>query len=881
MDEYEPYCLADLFFYDKLDQQQTDLSDFSLVARPVPTGWERHESDTWMYYGPAEGEPLPGQGWKIHVSARLDDAERALRATWEYCVPRGISFKYLRGQATLLMYNAKTASRGASGKLITIYPRDENELELVLKDLNELLAGVQGPYILSDLRYFDGPLFVRYGGFAERRCVGKDGELVLAIENEHGELVPDVRGSTFAVPEWISLPEFLGPHLAARNAVTTTGLPYRIESVLHFSNGGGVYLGRDERGGERVVLKEARPHAGLDAVGRDAVTRLTHERDILERLAGLDVVPALLDYFTLGEHHFLVEEFVDGNPLQRRLVQRFPLTRADCGEEELADYTRWALDTHRKVEDAVRLLHERDVVFGDLHPDNILITDEGRVCLIDFEVAMRAADNARTTLANPAYSAPRDRGGVDVDRYALACLKLCLFAPQTTIPLLMHRPKVTHLAALIAETFPVPRASLDEAVATILGPEPGPDPSPVTALPLPGAAPWPDVRDAMHRAVLAAATPGRDDRLFPGDVAQFATGGGLNIAYGAAGVLYALAETGAETAPEHAGWLAERALRPAAGTPLGFYEGLHGVAYVLDRMDRRAEALDLVGICLREDWERLGTNLFSGLSGIGLNLLHLGEATGESALTDAAARTVELCAERLGGPDDVPELSGGDNPRAGLMYGSSGPALLFLHAYERSGDAALLDLAADAIRQDLRRCKHAEDGSLQVNQGWRLLPYLDEGSVGIGLVIARYLAHRPDEAFARARDELRRVAASRFFVQSGLFTGRAGIVAALATGLREPGDPLTGEQARGLRWHAMPYEGGLAFTGDQLLRLSMDFATGTAGVLLALGAAFDEGSPSLPFFGPSGAAAGGALAGTPAGRDRAGRPVRSEPRKEV
>ncbi|MFC7099630.1 hypothetical protein ACFQQB_03525 [Nonomuraea rubra] len=55
------------------------------------------------------------------------------------------------------------------------------------------------------------------------------------------------------------------------------------------------------------------------------------------------------------------------------------------------------------------------------------------------------------------------------------------------------------------------------------------------------------------------------------------------------------------------------------------------------------------------------------------------------------------------------------------------------------------------------------------------------------------------------------------------------------------------ELVKGLRWHALPYAGGLAFPGDQLLRLSMDFATGTAGVLFALGAALGERPCKLPF----------------------------------
>ena len=83
------------------------------------------------------------------------------------------------------------------------------------------------------------------------------------------------------------------------------------------------------------------------------MARLSHERDMLERLSGLEAVPALIDYFTLGGHHFLVEEFVDGNPLQRQLVHRYPLTSATCDEQTIAEYTDWVLDVLPKVRRAV------------------------------------------------------------------------------------------------------------------------------------------------------------------------------------------------------------------------------------------------------------------------------------------------------------------------------------------------------------------------------------------------------------------------------------------------------------------------------------------------------------------------------------------------
>ena len=42
------------------------------------------------------------------------------------------------------------------------------------------LAGVAGPYILSDLRFGAGPLYVRYGAFHELYCFDSDGDAVTA-----------------------------------------------------------------------------------------------------------------------------------------------------------------------------------------------------------------------------------------------------------------------------------------------------------------------------------------------------------------------------------------------------------------------------------------------------------------------------------------------------------------------------------------------------------------------------------------------------------------------------------------------------------------------------------------------------------------------------
>jgi len=849
---YEVYCLTHPHFYDAPSHGRTR-GRFRQAMRRLPDSWAREELGEWLVCRPTDAV-LPRQGWKIHVSACPDNAQTILDAVWDYCVPRRIAFKFLPGLDTLFLANTKYAHRGSSGKFVTLYPVDDAQCELVLNELGTVLDGRPGPYILSDLRWGAGPLYVRYGAFADRYCVSADGVLEQAVEDPSGRLVPDVRGPTFQPPKWVRLPGFLEPHLAESRRTTVADLPYRIEKALHFSNAGGLYTAVDTRTQERVVLKEARPHAGLTPDGADAVARLEREREALERLRGLSCVPALRDQFELGGHHFLVETFIEGTPLHALFIERYPLASLDPDTAAFVDYTSWALDMLRKVEDAVAAVHERGIVMGDLHTYNILVRPDGSVVLIDFEGASDVAHPRHQVLAAPGFLAPSGATGFDIDRYALACLRLFLFMPLTGL-IELDGGKAVQLARETARLFPVPRAFLDEAVRTLTGDggiAAGADDGPRLE---PDHAGWLRARESITAAILAAAAPERHDRLFPGDIEQFTVpGGGLDVAHGAAGVLYALDVTGAGRHPDHEEWLIQHALDPESGTRLGFYDGMHGIAYVLEHLGHHEQAVKALDMCLSERWEVLPLDLKGGLSGIGLNLLHFASTTQDTACRDAVHRVAEVVADRLGPADGVPETSGGAHPRAGLMYGASGPALMFLRLYEHSGDPAHLDLAATALRQDLRRCLVREDGAMEVNEGYRTMPYLADGSVGIGMVLDVYLTHRADEQFSAAADAIRKAARASFYLEPGLFDGVAGMILHLSrghpTGTAAARDPVIADHVRRLARHACLLDGRLAFPGEQLMRLSMDLATGGAGVLLALGAAFHSRPTGLPFLTP-------------------------------
>jgi serine/threonine-protein kinase len=101
---------------------------------------------------------------------------------------------------------------------------------------------------------------------------------------------------------------------------------------------------------------------------------------------------------------YLVMEFLEGQPLDRILDKgSIPFSRASAWAAELAS--------------ALGVAHRKGVIHGDVKPANVLITDDGRVKLMDFGMARLARrDSAATPLVGtPAYWCPEQIMGKPQD----------------------------------------------------------------------------------------------------------------------------------------------------------------------------------------------------------------------------------------------------------------------------------------------------------------------------------------------------------------------------------------------------------------------------------------------------------------------------------
>lgn len=631
---------------------------------------------------------------------------------------------------------------------------------------------------------------------------------------------------------------------AQKQLNTDAAFGYQIREALHFSNGGGVYRAERLSDGAVVVLKEARPHAGLGPDGRDAVERLNCEHDHLQRLREIASVVDVLDRFERFGHQFLVLEHVEGRTLNQELAARHPMISSGTTAQDRATYRDWALGVLEQVEAALRDLHKQGQVHGDLHPGNVIVTPQGTVRFIDLEMSYRQDSPHPGPAGAPGFTAPDGRTGVRADLYALACLKIALFVPLTVL-LPLDRHKARQLITEAVDRFGLGRDFHAEVLGGLL---PDPPTRPVRrvrdlmeAWPIDSADGVLELEATVGRGIRESLDLSRNDRAFPGDISQFSHDA-LSIAHGACGVLLALPDPD----PQHSqvlDWV-NQALARTARPNVGFFDGITGIAHTMRYFGRHETADRLYSDICQLPFDQLPGDLSGGLAGIGLGLLAEHSRGGDVLDALQAIRTV---------------LKGRTpSHRHGLLHGATGTALFWLRSYETFADSADLERARQALAVDLAACVERPDGSLQLNEGRRTVPYLGFGSIGVALVAMRLLEHRDDEKLRRAVRKVIRVTDSHFTIQPSLFNGRAGYVVFLAAVQNSPFADAAGRAAlirhtQDLGLYALGRGTGIHFPGEQMLRASVDWASGSAGVLTALrayaGVIHGHPTPEPPLLG--------------------------------
>jgi tRNA A-37 threonylcarbamoyl transferase component Bud32 len=331
---------------------------------------------------PAE---FPNQGWKLHVSASIRSAEEVLRRALPIVLVEAVTFKITASVAVLAHLNAGLSGLSQVGKFMTIYPSDSAEAVRLAIALDEATQGLEGPTIPSDRPLRPGSLVhYRYGSFAEQYITSSQGVTSTALRTPDGDLIPDTRQPEYRSPDWAPDP-FVAAGIVAEPATRSALFAghYFSFSTLDRSPRGAVHLAADTAALRRCIVKQAYRHAMVDVYGRDARDRLRHEADILTQLASDPRFPTVLDLFEENSDLFLILNDIEGETLAQHVARATALGRFVHINQTIT----WG----RQLAQALDAIHTIGFVHRDLKSSNIVLGPNGRLYVLDFDMAHELA----------------------------------------------------------------------------------------------------------------------------------------------------------------------------------------------------------------------------------------------------------------------------------------------------------------------------------------------------------------------------------------------------------------------------------------------------------------------------------------------------------
>lgn len=258
---------------------------------------------------------------------------------------------------------------------------------------------------------------------------------------------------------------------------------YRVDRMLARGGMSTVYAGTDQRLGRRVAVKVMAPALAHDPAFTDRFVREARTAAGLSHPNAVAVFDQGAQDTAGGRVVFLVMELVPGGTVRDVLRERGRLGPAE------------ALSLLEPVLAALAAAHRAGLVHRDVKPENVLITPDGAVKVVDFGLARAVAAPSTTTqagvvLGTVAYVAPEQvtRGAADprTDVYAAGIM---LFELLTGSPPYAGDAAIAVAYRHVHDDVPPPSSrvpgiapALDELVQRATRREPGARPADAGAL---------------------------------------------------------------------------------------------------------------------------------------------------------------------------------------------------------------------------------------------------------------------------------------------------------------------------------------------------------------------------------------------------------------
>ena len=199
----------------------------------------------------------------------------------------------------------------------------------------------------------------------------------------------------------LSLPTDLNPKSKFGRKVTKVSDEYHIMNKIGFGTYSQVKKGINKKTEQRVAIKIWN--------GATSCNLLQNEADIL-KLVNSEYLPKFYDFKKdeITGKSYLIMEYIEGLPLDEYIEEHGTMTEEEAGKFLLM------------LIKAIHSLHSKGIAHRDIKPQNILITDDKKLKLIDFNISKKMKERRSldedqkekfkwiffTQISSPIFAAP-------------------------------------------------------------------------------------------------------------------------------------------------------------------------------------------------------------------------------------------------------------------------------------------------------------------------------------------------------------------------------------------------------------------------------------------------------------------------------------------
>src|SRR5216684_2692950 len=217
---------------------------------------------------------------------------------------------------------------------------------------------------------------------------------------------------------------------------------YKIEKSIAAGGMGAVYHAIDVRfDDEPCAVKEMLDDFQSDVDRSQAVEWFKREAKLLLKL-NHPCIPRVRDFFVENDRHYLVMDFIDGRTLAEILAKEgnVPgLDGAHCVSEARAR------SCAQQLCNLLGYLHRQNppIIFRDLKPSNIMVTDQDEIKLIDFGIARTFQSTRQSTIIMTiGYAPPEQLHGMPEPRSDIYALGATLHRVLTFHDAANNKPSI-------------------------------------------------------------------------------------------------------------------------------------------------------------------------------------------------------------------------------------------------------------------------------------------------------------------------------------------------------------------------------------------------------------------------------------------------------